>query len=65
MEKPTFLTEEDLNAVVSYLNAVRDSGRVNMFEAPRYLRSEFGYNQENSLTLFVYWASTFDSDEEE
>tara|TARA_B100000085_G_C18376997_1_gene444724 strand:+ start:640 stop:795 length:156 start_codon:yes stop_codon:yes gene_type:complete len=39
-----------------YLDALQDSGEINMFEAPRHLRDEFGLSKQESYAIFSAWS---------
>ena len=41
-----------------YLDALRDSGEINMFEAPRHLRDEFGISKQIAFAVFASWAKS-------
>lgn len=45
---------------VDYLNALRGSGRINMFAAPQELQKKFKINREQAVQIFWYWADNFD-----
>jgi|TARA_Y100000033_G_scaffold9154_1_gene8327 hypothetical protein len=40
-----------------YLDALQDSGEINMFEAPRHLRDEFGLSKQESYAIFSAWSN--------
>ena len=40
-----------------YLDALQDSGEINMFEAPRYLQDEFGITKAEAFVMFSAWAT--------
>lgn len=42
-----------------YLNELRDSGKTNMFGAPRYLQTEFGLCKKDSQDVFWAWTEQF------
>lgn len=56
------LTNELQEKINEYLTDLRDSGRVNMFAAPRMLESMFGLSRLDALRAFLAWAETFDKD---
>lgn len=39
-----------------YLDALRHSGEINMFEAPIHLQDEFGLSKQESYAIFSAWA---------
>lgn len=40
-----------------YLRDLRDSGKVNMFEAPNYLVAEFGIDKDEAIKIFKEWVA--------
>lgn len=38
-----------------YLDRLQQSGITNMFNAPRYLKKEFGLDKKNSILIFKEW----------
>jgi hypothetical protein len=38
-----------------YLDRLQQSGTTNMFNAPRYLKKEFGLDKKNSILIFKEW----------
>lgn len=40
-----------------YLDALQDSGEINMNEAPRHLRDEFGLSKKESYLTLIAWAN--------
>ena len=49
--KTTSITQEHRN----YLDNLRATGAINMFEAPKYLMQEFGLDQREANTIFIAW----------
>ena len=47
--------------VFEYLNALREGGTVNMFEAPQLLMEEFYYTRDEAKQWWVKWTKTFSS----
>lgn len=43
-----------------FLDALRDSGTINMFEAGRYISKRFNLSLKNSHDILNEWMSTFD-----
>jgi len=37
------------------LDALQESGRMNMFGAPKWLQDSFGFNKEQAMTVFTAW----------
>ena len=52
---PEFVTEE----MLTYLDALRDSGVTNMYGAGRYVEKEFGLAHDGAQEVLVYWMETF------
>ncbi len=53
-----------------FLDELRESGRINMFLAPRVLENHFGITSKEAHNIFWAWCATFDifessKDEEE
>ena len=40
-----------------YLEALQESGKINMFEAPRLLQDNFELSKEESFAIFSAWAT--------
>ena len=47
---------------MDYLHALRKSGKINMFGAPRELQREFGLSKEQSYEVFNTWKDSFNED---
>ena len=45
--------------VFAYLNALRESGQINMFHAPAVLVEAFGFTRMEAMDLFLAWTDTF------
>lgn len=57
---PDFIEAEELERVLAFLDNLRESSTCNMFEAPRFLSSEFfGYSKQQYRDLVQYWMDTF------
>ena len=52
---PDFVTERHLE----YLDALRESGAVNMFGATSYLENRFDLKQNIARKILAYWMQTF------
>mgnify|MGYP003635110320 FL=1 len=37
------------------LDALQESGEMNMFGAPQWLQDNFGFSKEQSMTVFTAW----------
>ena len=44
-----------MNEYYGYLNALRDSGVVNMFGAGPYLQEQFGLSRSEARTIVIAW----------
>jgi len=42
-----------------FLDALRESGQINMFGAPRVLQDEFGLNKHESIDIVSEWMKQF------
>jgi uncharacterized protein YciI len=42
-----------------FLNALRDSGVINMFGAGAYLQREFGISRQKAKTILLEWMKSF------
>lgn len=59
MEKPTTVTEAQLEKCVRYLDDLRESGATNMFGARPYLEEEFLGLRRQAGAILSYWMKTF------
>ena len=55
-------TQEDWNRI---LMAIRDSGIINMYGAPRYLQKEYRISKKKSLEVWSAWMLTFKEEEDD
>jgi hypothetical protein len=46
----------------SYLDALRATGSINMFGAPKYLEEAFGLSKEEAREIFFAWTENFRGD---
>ena len=53
-------TQEEWNEI---LTAIRDSGIINMWGAPRYLQDEYGISKKKSIDVFSAWKLTVEKEE--
>lgn len=51
--------EVNLDAVLYYLDALRESGVTNMFGASQYIQNEFGLPGNLSAKALLFWMRTF------
>lgn len=54
-KRPAFVTSDHLN----YLDELRSTGLVNMFDAWWFIRHEFGANEETAKKILSYWIEAF------
>jgi len=45
-----------------FLDALRESGSINMFGAPAVLREEFGLSKSESFQIFKAWTEQFNKE---
>jgi len=48
-----------MNPIYAYLDALRDSGRINMFAAIPYLQDRFGLTRREAKAALLNWMATF------
>ena len=48
-----------MNEYYGYLDALRDSGVVNMFGAGAYLQDQFGLSRSEARTILVAWMNQY------
>ncbi len=53
------MSKDEVQAVFSFLDNLRDTGAVNMFGAAVYVRSAFGYDKKLSSKLTILWMENF------
>ena len=49
-----------MNEYYGYLNALRDSGVVNMFGAGPYLQEQFGLSRSEARTIVIAWMEQYE-----
>ena len=54
-QKPEIVTDEHLE----YLDDLRESGEINMFEAGEYIEDEFNISKDEARTIIMYWMKSF------
>ena len=52
-----------MNEYYGYLNALRDSGVVNMFGAGPYLQEQFGLSRSEARTILIAWMNQYSGEE--
>jgi hypothetical protein len=50
-----------MNEYYEYLDALRDSGVVNMFGAGAYLQKEFGLSRSEARVILIAWMEQYKS----
>jgi hypothetical protein len=50
---------EQKETYFQYLDALRESGRTNMFGAAPYLQGEFGFTSKEANAVLLEWMNTF------
>jgi len=53
------MTEEFKQIIFAYLDMVRESGAINMFEGARVIQDEFGLDRHTSRELLMQWMKEF------
>jgi hypothetical protein len=53
------MTEEFKQIIFAYLDMVRESGAINMFEGARVIQDEFGLDRRTSRELLMQWMKEF------
>lgn len=62
MEQTTeleFVSQEDLNEMLLFLDGLRESAVTNMFGAAPYLREQWPLSRRESQIVLSYWMKTF------
>ena len=49
------MTEEFKAYIFAYLDMVRESGAINMFDGARLIQDEFGHDRHTSRELLIEW----------
>lgn len=55
LERPAIVTEEHLR----FLDALRESGKTNMFGAAPFVQKRFKCSTEDARTITIYWMESF------
>ena len=58
-EKPYSLMMSKQDEIFAYLDAVRESGIINMFGAAPLLQEEFGLDRREAKDLLLAWMGSF------
>jgi hypothetical protein len=56
------MTEEFKQILFAYLDMVRESGAVNMFEGARLIQDEFGLDRHTSREILIEWMKNYSKD---
>ncbi len=51
---------QELSDTFAYLDMVRESGKINMFESPRLLQEAFGFSRREAMDVVKLWMKSFD-----
>ena len=43
----------------AFLDSLRESGSINMFDAPKVLQEDFGLSRRESIDIFSAWVENF------
>lgn len=54
-----FIAQSDYDFYFSVLDELRESGKMNMFAAPRMLQQEFEMTKQEAEQIFTAWTETF------
>ena len=57
---PVEITDEDQDTYNMILEAIRESGAMNMFGAPQWLEEECGLSRAEARQVFKNWTATYD-----
>jgi hypothetical protein len=57
--KPVAWRENMTKQINTYLNALRESGRINMFGATPYLMDRFGLSRKQASFALLKWIESF------
>jgi len=56
------MTEEFKQILFAFLDMVRESGAVNMFEGARLIQDEFGLDRRTSREVLIEWMKNYSKD---
>ena len=51
----------DASEYFFHLDQLRESGKINMFGAPRWLQDNFGLDKSQAQIVFTKWTETFNA----
>lgn len=58
---PEFVSEKDLEGMLDFLDELRESGEINMFESPEHLQYEYvDLGKNGARRIVMYWMITFE-----
>ena len=58
-EKAPIEAHQDQEAIDEFLNSLRESGTINMFEAPAHIQDAFDMPKHEARRAFQHWADNF------
>lgn len=61
LDDGTEITSDELNEWYQELSALRDSGDINMFGAPRWLQDNFDMSKSTSQAIFKSWSDNLEA----
>ena len=56
------LNENEIAGYFIELDALRESGKINMFGAPKWLQETFGLTKDRATAIFIAWSKTYQGD---
>jgi hypothetical protein len=56
------MTEEFKQILFAFLDMVRESGAINMFEGARLIQDEFGLDRRTSREVLIEWMKNYSKD---
>jgi len=56
------MTEEFKQILFAFLDMVRESGAINMFEGARVIQDEFGLDRRTSREVLIEWMKNYSKD---
>jgi hypothetical protein len=54
------VSEHEDGSYYFFLDALRQSGKINMFGAPKILEQNFGMTRKRALEIFKAWTKTYE-----
>ena len=56
------LNENEIAGYFIELDALRESGEINMFAAPKMLQETYGLTKDRAMAIFLAWSKTYQGD---